>query len=488
MEQEGETSRSHQRVANIEKIRIWADAGASSREKWRKRNAYFHKLDRDYLRFLISPGQKVLALGCGSGAKLACTEPELGVGVDISSRKIHSAEKTYPRLTFLVGDMEDEALIKRLEIYAPFDVILLYDSLGFSSDIQKFLRRLKCLCKPETRLISVYYAYFWEPALKLAELLRLRMKSIETTWLRMSDVERFMLLGGFEPVKKEWRILLPVRLFGLGTLVNRYLGTLPLLRQLCLRHYVVARPAPVDNGGENTVSVVIPCRNEKGNIEETVSRMPEIGIHTEVIFVEGHSDDGTWEEILRVKEKYPHLDIKTLQQKGTGKGDAVREGFNIASGEILMILDADLTVSPEELTKFYEEIRSNRGEYINGSRLVYSMEDAAMRFLNYVANEFFAMTFSFLLNQQFTDTLCGTKVIGKENYHRLKEARGYFGEFDPFGDFDLIFGATKLNLKMIEIPIRYRRRKYGTTQISRFRHGLLLTQMVFFAYRKLKAV
>ena len=149
MEREGESSRSDQRVANIEKIRVWADAAAPSREKWRRRNAYFHKLDRDYLRFLISPGQKVLALGCGSGAKLACTEPELGVGVDISSRKINSAEKTYPRLTFLVGDMEDEALIKRLEIYAPFDVILLYDSLGFSSDIQKFLRRLKRLCKPE---------------------------------------------------------------------------------------------------------------------------------------------------------------------------------------------------------------------------------------------------------------------------------------------------------------------------------------------------
>ena len=474
--------------SNLSKIRAWADSVAPDREMWRKRYAYFHKLDTDYLRFLISPGQRVLALGCGSGTQLACLEPEMGVGVDISPRKIEIATRQYPALNFTIGDIEDPDLISKVSEYGPFDVIFLYDTLGFASDIQTFLSRLQGLCKPETRLISVYYAYFWEPVLKLAEFFNLRMKTLDTTWLRMSDVEKFMKLAGFEPVKKEWRTLLPVYIFGIGNLFNKYLATLPFLRKLCLRHYVVSRPAPTDNGEEKSVSVVIPCRNEKGNIEEALLRMPQLGSSTEIIFVEGHSHDDTWKEIERVQQSFSHLDIKAIRQKGEGKGDAVRAGFEIASGEVLMILDADLTVPPEELPKFYEEIRSGRGEYINGSRLIYSMEDKAMKFLNFYANQCFAALFTFLLNQDFTDTLCGTKVIGKENYQRLIENRKYFGDFDPFGDFDLIFGATKLNLKIVEVPVRYRRRRYGTTQISRFRHGYLLIKMVLFAYRKLKLI
>jgi len=472
----------------ISRIQAWADDAADSRGKWRKRNAYFHKLDQDYLRFLVSPGQRVLALGCGVGEKLACVRPNVGVGVDLSPRKIEIATHRYPELNFCVGDMEDANLIRTVSDYGPFDVIVLNDSLGFASDIQKFLSRLHVLCSPETRLISVYYAYFWKPVLKLTEFLNFRMETLNTSWLRMSDVEKFMKLGGFEPVKKEWRILCPINLLGLGAMFNKYLATLPLLRKLCLRHYVVSRLAPIDDRENKSVSVVVPCRNEKGNIEEALVRMPTLGSSTEIIFVEGHSHDDTWEEIKRVQQSFDHLNIKAIRQKGEGKGDAVRAGFEIASGEILMILDADLTVPPEDLPKFYEEIRSGRGEYINGTRLVYSMEDKAMRLLNFYANQFFANLFTFLLNQDFTDTLCGTKVIGKENYRRLSENREYFGDFDPFGDFDLIFGATKLNLKIVEVPVRYRRRRYGTTQISRFRHGFLLIKMVVFAYRKLKLV
>jgi SAM-dependent methyltransferase len=475
----------HKRIVRIQ---TWADSAADSRDKWRKKNAYFHKLDQDYLRFLVSPGQRVLVLGCGVGEKLACVRPAVGVGVDLSSKKIEIATRRYPELIFSVGDMEDIDVIRKIGEYGPYDVIVLYDSLGFVSDIQTFLSGLQDLCNPETRLISVYYAYFWEPVLKFTEFFNFRMKTLDTTWLRMSDVEKFMKLGGFEPVKKEWRILLPIKLSGIGTIFNKYLATLPLLRKFCLRHYIVSRLAPIDDREQKSVSVVIPCRNEKGNIEEALVRMPTLGSSTEIIFVEGHSHDGTWEEIQRVQQSFKHLNIKAIRQAGEGKGDAVRAGFEIASGEILMILDADLTVPPEELPKFYEEIRSGRGEYINGSRLVYSMEDQAMRFLNFYANQFFAKLFTFLLNQDFTDTLCGTKVIGKENYRRLSQNRDYFGDFDPFGDFDLIFGATKLNLKILEVPVRYRRRRYGTTQISRFRHGFLLIKMVLFAYRKLKLV
>ena len=477
---------SHQK--HVREIQIWADDAVATRDKWHKRNSYFRKLDSDYLKFLVGPGQRILALGCGFGSKLFSLNPSLGIGVDISPSKIKKAVEQYPNLDFFVGDIEDPALLHTLSKYGTFDVILLSDSLGYISDIHAFLENLKVLCSSSTRLVSVYYAKFWEPLLKLSELLNLRMKTIKTNWLRMSDVENFFDLSGFQTVKKEWRVLLPINFIGLGPLINNWLATLPLIRMLCLRHYLIARLTPLPSSVQHSVTVLIPCRNEKGNIEEAVKRLPKLGSHTEIIFVEGYSSDGTWSELKRVKGLYADLDIKILQQNGIGKGDAVREGFSAASGEILMILDADLTVPPEDLPKFYEQIRSGNGEFINGSRLVYSMEDRAMRLLNYLANLIFAKTFTFILNQPFTDTLCGTKVISRENYLKLLGNRNYFGDFDPFGDFDLIFGATKLNLKIVEVPVRYRRRRYGKTQISRFRHGLLLVQMVIFAYKKLKVV
>jgi glycosyltransferase involved in cell wall biosynthesis len=237
-----------------------------------------------------------------------------------------------------------------------------------------------------------------------------------------------------------------------------------------------------------STTVLIPCRNEKGNIENAVKRLPNFCDDLEIIYVEGNSQDGTLDEIHRVIKAYPDKDIKVLVQDGKGKGDAVRKGFDNARGDILMILDADLTVPPEDLPKFYRAIVTGKGEYINGTRLVYPMDDQAMRFLNFWANRTFSVLFSWLLNQRFTDTLCGTKVLTKKNYEKIVSNRSYFGDFDPFGDFDLIFGATKLNLKVVEVPIRYAAREYGETQISRFRHGWLLLKMVFFAYKKLKII
>ena len=236
-----------------------------------------------------------------------------------------------------------------------------------------------------------------------------------------------------------------------------------------------------------SVSVIIPARNEKGNIEALIQRTPRMGKHTEIIFVEGNSTDDTWGEIQRQGAHYQeYYHIKWVQQDGKGKGDAVRKGYSIATGDILMILDADMTVEPEELPKFFNAIASGKGEYINGSRLVYPMEKQAMRFLNLLGNKFFSLAFSWLLGQNLKDTLCGTKVLSRENYLRLAANRAYFGEFDPFGDFDLIFGSAKLNLKFVEIPIRYRARTYGETNISRFKHGWLLLRMTFFALKKVK--
>jgi hypothetical protein len=350
------------------------------------------------------------------------------------------------------------------------------------------LERLHPLCTSDTRVIISYYNQLWRPVLWLAEQLSLKMPAPPNSWLSIADLESLLTLADFEVIKRERRQIMPRRVLGLGPWLNAYVGSLPLVRRLCLRNYVVARPARRAPLRSLSATVVIPCRNERGNIEAAIRRLPRFYTDLEIIFVEGHSSDGTYEECLRVKDAYPNYDIKILRQDGLGKGNAVRVGFRAARGDVLIILDADLTVPPESIPKFYDIIVNGKGDFVNGTRLVYPMESGAMRFLNYLANRMFAIIFSWLLNQRFTDTLCGTKALRKTHYQRIEEGRAYFGEFDPFGDFDLIFGAAKLNLKIVELPVRYADRVYGTTQISRFRHGWLLLRMVLFAFRKLKAV
>jgi glycosyltransferase involved in cell wall biosynthesis len=321
----------------------------------------------------------------------------------------------------------------------------------------------------------------------LAEATGMKMPQPPQNVLSRADVRALAALGDFDAVKDETRVFSPVRLFGLGRLVNRFLAPLPLIGSLCLRDFTVCRSLR-RSAEVRSATVVIPARNERGNIEAAVKRIPRFLEPLEIIFVEGHSRDGTWEEIERVAAAHPDYDIKAMRQPGTGKGDAVFAGFDAARGDVLMILDADLTMPPEQLPKFWDAICSGKGEFVNGSRLVYPMEQEAMRSLNLVANKTFSLLFTWLLSQRFTDTLCGTKALYRSDYARIKAARSYFGEFDPFGDFELIFGASKLGLKAVEIPIRYASRTYGETQISRFRHGFMLLRMVLFAFMRIKAM
>ena len=319
------------------------------------------------------------------------------------------------------------------------------------------------------------------------------MKQPEQSWLSGPDINNLLYHGGFDAFKGGERLLFPIYIPLLSAGVNKYVAKLPFFRKLCITNYTIAKPLSLQPEekfkNEYSVSVIIPARNESGNIENAVQRMPLMERHTEIIFVEGILPDDTWGKIQEVSKKYKGAyDIKIAQQAGKGKGDAVRKGFDMASGDILMILDADLTVPPEDLPKFYDAIASGKGEFINGSRLVYNMDRKAMRFLNLLGNKFFSMVFTWLLDQRFKDTLCGTKVIFKRDYEQLKKGRIYFGDFDPFGDFDLIFGASKLNLKIVEIPIRYKERTCGSTNISRFKHGLILLRMCLFASRKIKFI
>ncbi|MHC4530665.1 MAG: glycosyltransferase family 2 protein, partial [Planctomycetota bacterium] len=300
-------------------------------------------------------------------------------------------------------------------------------------------------------------------------------------------------LSGFEEVTHSGRTLLPLRIPVLSWIMNRLLAKMPLFSWFCLTWVLVARPCPATGRGrgkhdEPTVSVLVPTRNEKGNIEEAFTRTPNMGKWTELVFVDGNSDDGTVEEIERCIEKYGpqwHRAL-LLHQSGKGKGQAVRQGFDECQGDILMILDSDLTMPPEELPKYYEAIVSSRGEFINGCRLVYPMEKKAMRFLNMIANHAFATLFTWLLGQRVKDTLCGTKVLWRQDYDRIAANRDYFGDFDPFGDFDLLFGAARFNQKIVDMPIRYRERSYGNIKISRWQHGWLLLRMSLIAFRKLK--
>jgi SAM-dependent methyltransferase len=467
-------------------IKEQADKLATSRDQWIKKNSYFYNNDHSYMQFLVGKDARILELGCGTGRLLNSLSPSRGVGVDLSSNMVSVAQKNYPNLEFIQGDLEDENLISSLQ--GPFDFIILSDTIGYLDDCQEAFAGLHSLCTSDTRLIISYYSWHWQPILTLGEKIGLKMPSVEMNWLSTEDTIGFLQLADFDPVKRDWRQLVPLSLLGLGPLINRFIGTLPIIRHLSLRNYIVARPIREVRLEHPSATVLIPCRNEKGNIENAVKRLPDFCKDLEILYVEGGSQDGTLDEIHRVISTYPDKDIKVLVQEGRGKGDAVRKGFSHARGDILMILDADLTVPPEDLPKFYNAIASGKGEYINGTRLVYPMDDQAMRFLNFWANRTFSVLFTWLLNQRFTDTLCGTKVLTKKNYENIVANRSYFGDFDPFGDFDLIFGATKLNLKVVEVPIRYSAREYGETQISRFRHGWLLLKMVLFAYKKLKII
>ncbi len=367
------------------------------------------------------------------------------------------------------------------------DFIILNSNVNYEKDVQQFIGKIHKHVKSGTRIIIIYYSNLWKPFVKLATFLRIRSRTPEENWIRHGDIENILALTDFEIVRRDAKIIFPLYIPLLSWFFNRYIAPLPFFNLFSLVNIVIARPKI--NEALKTVSIVVPARNEEGNIEEIVKKLPKFTEDDELIFIEGNSTDNTWDKIKTVTQKYSSSrKIIIGQQDGKGKGDAVRKGFSLANNDILMIYDADMTVPPEDIYKFYNAIKDNKGEFINGSRLVYPMEKQAMRFMNMIGNKFFAISFSFLIGQPFKDTLCGTKVISRKNYLKLIENRSYFGDFDPFGDFDLIFGSTKLALKIIEIPIRYRNRTYGDTNISRWKHGIILLKMLIFAMRKIKFI
>jgi SAM-dependent methyltransferase len=449
--------------------------------------AYYRRLAEVY-RYLVPAGSRVLELGCGTGDLLAALEPSMGVGVDFAPEMLKRAARNHPQLRFVQGDIDQLSLNTR------FDYIILSDLINDLWDVQTTIERVASVCTPATRVIINTYSRMWELPLRMAGRMNLANSALNQNWLTLADLDNMLALGGFEVVRQWQEVLLPLALPLLAPLFNRYVVKLWPFRHLALTNFIVARLAPeaaTEARGpepEPVVSVIVPARNEAGNIENVVQRVPEMGAGTEIVFVEGHSRDDTYAAIEAAIARHPERRMQLLRQSGAGKGDAVRLGFAEARGGVLMILDADLTVAPEDLPRFYRALRSGRGEFINGVRFVYPMEKQAMRFLNFLGNKFFSLGFSWLLGQNVKDTLCGTKVLSRADYDTIAANRAYFGDFDPFGDFDLIFGAAKLDLKIVDMPVRYHDRTYGQTNIQRWRHGLLLLRMFGFALRRLKFV
>jgi SAM-dependent methyltransferase len=453
-------------------------------DNWSGFGGYYQRwLSRVY-QFITSPGQRVLELGCGQGDLLAALRPRFGVGLDFSGEMVRRAAARYPSLHFVRADGN------QLCLSCEFDYVILSDLVNDAWDVQAILEQVRTVCTERTRLVLNTYSKLWELPLAITRRLGLSKQVLEQNWLTVDDLRNLLALAGFEVIKQWPEMTFPLDLPLAGELMNRFMARIWPFSQLSITNFILARPQPGTSlaGRKPLVSVIVPARNEVGNIEGILRRTPSMGSGTELVFVEGHSHDGTYEAIMELTRRYPEQPVKVLRQLGEGKGDAVRLGFSQAGGELLLILDADLTVPPEALPRFYEALVSGQGEFVNGVRLVYPFEKGAMRFTNLVGNKLFGMLFSWLLGQPTKDTLCGTKGLWRDDYLQIELNRDYFGDFDPFGDFDLLFGAAKLGLKIVDMPVRYRPRSYGKTNISRWKHGWLLLQMGAFGMFRLKFV
>jgi SAM-dependent methyltransferase len=459
---------------------FWSAIYKSASNSW---GSYYRNRLQITYRNLIPAGAKVLEVGCARGDLLSALKPSEGVGVDFCPEALERARVTHPELEFVLADAHALELGPRT-----FDYIVVSELVNDLWDVQAMLGQLQPYCVSHTRLIFNFYSHLWHLPLRVAQKLDVATPNLPQNWLTRHDMANLLEISGFQPLREWEEVIVPLPIPVLSNFANRYLAKISPFRFLAMANFMLACPLNKPIPRNPTVSVIVAARNESGHIEELMARIPEMGGGTEIVFVEGNSTDDTYEAIERAIAFHAARNCKLLKQPGKGKGDAVRTGFAMAKGDILMILDADITVPAEDLPRFYELMANGSAEFVNGVRLVYPMEDDAMRFANLIGNKFFSWAFSWLLGQPIRDTLCGTKVLWRTDYHRISDNRSYFGDFDPFGDFDLLFGAARLNLKIMEVPIRYRARRYGETNISRWQHGWLLLKMVIFAARRVKFI
>ncbi len=494
-------------VAHRQSLRTFGQSRYAALKASRRRHGYFHRYLARLVAHHVVPGSRVLDIGCAGGDMLAALKPSHGVGIDLNPAAIADARAKYPELTFHDMAAEDVARLAATPDAGPgFDYIILSGVLPQLYDLHTTLEALRTVCHERTRIIVCTFSRLWQPVIGLSEMTRLKARVPDESWIPPYEVRSLLAQCDFSIITQKHNILWPLGIPLLSNLVNRWIAPLPLINHLNLCTLTVARLLPRSNRLDTPkcVSIIVPARNESGNIKPLLDRIPLMGEKTEVIFIEGHSTDDTWATIQKAVAEYntapvagpgdpltPRLALSCYQQTGRGKGDAVRLGFSKATGgggDILMILDSDLSVPPEELPRFVDLLARHQCEFANGSRLVYPMDKHAMQTLNMIANKMFGWMFTYLLGQRIRDTLCGTKVLRREDYEKIAANRAYFGDFDPFGDFDLLFGAARLNLKITDVPVHYKQRTYGSTNISRFRHGFMLLGMCAFAARKIKFI
>ena len=467
-------------MSDYEAVRSHFDRFAHEQEEWAEKSSgyrAYHRAIRGIARSFVPPGERVLEIGCGNGDVLASVQPSVGVGVDVSQEMLAIARRRHPELRFVTGIGEE------LDLGETFDYVVLLDLVPYAHDLQALFGAVGRHCHPRTRVLVSTYNNAWRPLLALAASLGRRPRRPVRNWVAPRDLSNLAELEGLEVVAERKEILLPAGSPLLACISNGLLARLPGLRALDVSHWMIARPVAAA-GGDWGVSVIVPCRNEAGSIAEIVARVPEMGRGTELVFVENGSTDDTR---TRIEEQIATSDrqISLIVRETPGKWEAVQAGFAAARHEVLMILDADLSVAPEDLPKFYDAIATGRGELINGSRLVYGMEEEAMRFLNLVGNKFFAGVMSAILGQYVKDTLCGTKVLLRGDWERIQKLRAHLGPHDPFGDYHLLLGAALLGLKVVNIPVRYGARTYGKSNMRRFSYGGTLTRLALAAYRRL---
>lgn len=443
---------------------------------------YVHAVNRFRTKALVVPHSTVLAIGPWVSAMLPDLAPSSAVGIDP------------------FADLSDATLPAHIQIHqnpaalesvtGTFDYVIIPFSFGFMEDIHESLLNIRRFCGPNTRLIVTYYRKLWQPFVRLAEMLGIKARTSEMNWVPPKEIENLLTLADFQVIKDFTFCILPLHLPFISNLLNKYMGNLPIFDALGVLSLVVGRPSQEATGTgakiPPRITVLVPARNEAGNIPVIVERIPKFPGGCEIIFVEGNSTDDTPGAIAKVIRDNPDLEIVSLTQKRKGKKDAVLTGFAVATGDILLILDADMTVPPESLPRFVGILEQGKAEFVNGTRLVYPMRGRAMRFINLLGNHFFSSCFSYLLDQQVRDTLCGTKVMYRKDFIRMQESFRYFGDMDPFGDFDFLFAATRLNLKIVDLPVRYTERVYGDTNINRWRDGSILLKMVVYGAFKLK--
>ncbi len=452
------------------------DSIAADYDFWKRKNSYYFDSLKGLFRELVPPGASVLELGCGTGDVLSCLNPGRGVGVDISENALEIARKKHPRLEFVKGAAETITRCDR------FDYIVMADLIDHLIDVQDALGNSRPMLNGGGRLVVSTINPLWSPILLFAEKLGLKMPEGHHNFVMKDDICNLLELEGYAVIETGYRLLIPKHIPLISNAVNKLAPGIRFVRGLCIIQYIVAgiRDEPEMADRRLSLSVVIPCCNEAENIEECVGRIPRMAAKQEVIIVNDGSTDDTEAVIRGLQERDPEGVRVVSYRKNQGKGHAVRMGFEAAEGDALVILDADMSIRPEDLPRFYDAINGGKGDFINGTRMMYPLEAESMRLLNLVGNGIFSRTLSLIIGQRLTDTLCGTKCLLKRDYVRMKAGK------DRWGDFNLLFGAAKLGLRIVEMPVHYQRRRKGWTKMKPVKHGALLLAMCAVSFYELR--